>query len=140
MQAFAYVNVIKGVFNHRLTGIKVTLNGNGMNIIAQGGKQLLLQWADLAFGKQDNHVDVIQPVEGMGNRSTGVTGGCSQNGNRCAVTDASQALGHKPAAKVFKGQCWAVEQFQAVGFIIHLLHFGRKSKRVFYDIGNSVFT
>ena len=140
MQAFAYVNIIKGVFNHCLTGIKVTLNSNGMNVIAQGGKQLLLQWADLAFGKQDNHVDVIQPVEGMGNRSTGITGGCSQNCDRCAVTDASEALGHKPTAKVFKGQCWAVEQLQAVGFIIHLLHFGRKSKRVFYDIGNSVFT
>ena len=90
-----------------------------MNVLTQRTEQLLLQWADLAFRIQNHHIDVFHAVEGVGNRRTGITRCCGQNGDLTAVRNRRQRLGHKTTTKVFKRQRRTVEQLQRINAVFN---------------------
>ncbi|CAH0145574.1 hypothetical protein SRABI106_00323 [Rahnella aquatilis] len=126
--------IIKRLFHQRLTGIKVAVDSDGMNISAKRTEQFFLQRADFAARIQNHHTNIFQTVERMCHCRTGITGGRGQNSHRLIARYLSQDLRHEAATEIFKGQGRAVEQFQTGNVVFYFGNGCREGKRIFYTL------
>src|SRR5471032_296832 len=94
--------IIKCMIHQRLALVEITINSNGMNVVAQRAEQFFLQRADFAARIEDHHANIFHAVESMRHGRAGITGGRSQNGNRLIARYLSQDLGHKRPPKSLK--------------------------------------
>ena len=113
--ACAELFIAKELFNHPLAVVETTLNGNRMNIFAQGCHLALLERANLALGEENCNVHTLNSPEALGNCAARISGGCHKYIYPLLfICKPSQHLAHKAGANILEGKSWPVKKFQRV--------------------------
>ena len=113
--ACAELLIAKELFNHPLAVIEATLNGNRMNILAQGCHLALLERANLALGEENCNVHTLNSPEALGNCAACISGGChTYIYPLLFICKPSQHLSHKAGANILEGKSWPVKKFKRV--------------------------
>jgi len=115
-RAMVELLVGEGLFDETLAVIEGAGDFKRGDVLSERGELLFLSFADAFRGIENDDANVGHAQKAVSDGAAGVAGSCDQNGKRAgfAANEVAHEAGHEAGAKIFEGQCGAVEEFEDV--------------------------
>ena len=111
------LGVEEGFLDHGLAIVESAVDLQGLDVAADGGQLLFLDFADAALWVEQDDVDALDVVEALGDGTAGVAAGGDEDGD-LLVAEVGDGPGEEAGTDVLEGQGRAVEEFEGVSPVV----------------------